>query len=1171
MAFQLILGGSGSGKSHCLYTWVIQQARRYPGKRYLVIVPEQFTMQTQRELVRLHPDGGILNIDVLSFERLAYRVFEETGADQRTVLTETGKNLLLRRVAAQEQEKLKVMKSRLNRPGYLSEIKSILSELTQYEISAEDLEEMIALSGQKPQLQYKLQDILVLYQGFLEFRKDRFITAEEVLDVFCQAADASELLKNSVLAFDGFTGFTPVQQKALKKLFALSPDIKVTVTLGAGESIAGRFQEHELFYLSKKTIHMLLELAEEAGVTILDPVCLSGVQGRFRPDSEIGFLEAYLFRYGKRAVRKENQGHSISLSVMRNPSSEVRHVAGMISRLTKEQGFRYREIAVITGDLASYGNYVRKIFEEYEIPCFVDQTVQILLNPSVEFIRGIFGILDSGFSYEGVFRFLRCGFAGFTCEETDRLENYVLALGIRGRKRWETEWIEKTERMPQEEPSVCDGYRKRLMETLLPGLEILEKSSGKVEEYAGALYELLVSCQIQEQLKMQEENFRQQGRLDKAREYAQIYGVIIQLLDEAVELLGEETVSRKEFEEILEAGFSEARVGIIPPGIDQVHVGDMERTRLNDIRVLFFLGLNDGWIPAREGRGGIVSELEREFLQESGVELAPTARENSYTQRFYLYLDLTKPSQALYLSYCKSSSDGKAMRPSYLVNVLQRMFPGLEAKDVEETEDPLHQITSLKTGIPYLAESLRALREEEELNGDAEQLMQTRIRAGELLHQYLGQEQWEEQARELAEAAFLVFGEQGLEHRTAEELYGEVLAGSVTRLECFASCAFAHFASYGLSLNEREEYMIRSVDLGNIFHQAMELFSRKLERSEYDWFTVPDPVRDQLMEQAVQEAVEHYGSRVFFDSARNKYMIERIRRILLRSVWALHEQIKAGHFVPSNFEVSFSAVEDLEAVNIALNEQEKLRLKGRIDRIDVCEEEDRVYVKVVDYKSGSTSFDLVALYYGLQLQLVVYLNAALELEERLHPGKAVIPAGIFYYRMKDPLLEGSHEQEPEEINAAILKKLRLDGIVNQDPGVVERLDAAIGKTSLIIPVGKKADGSYTAASSTASGQQLRQLSGFVREKLEKLGKEILEGNIGVRPYRRKKETACTYCAFADLCGFDGKLPGASYRDLQEIPEKVFWERLEQEETEPEKEPGRTEGRDGKSEKEPDKP
>ena len=393
------------------------------------------------------------------------------------------------------------------------------------------------------------------------------------------------------------------------------------------------------------------------------------------------------------------------------------------------------------------------------------------------------------------------------------------------------------------------------------------------------------------------------------------------------------------------------------------------------------------------------------------------------------------------------------------------------------------------------------------------------------------------------EAAFLVLGDSRLEQKTARSLYGEVLENSVTRLEEFASCAFAHFAEYGLQLQEREEYKVRSADIGNIFHRALELFSEKLERSSYSWFDIPDGERDSLLEQSVDETVETYASRVFFGSERTRYMIRRIKRILKRAVWAMHEQIKAGRFVPRNFEVSFTAAENLDAVNIALSETEKMRLRGRIDRVDVCEEENQVYVKVVDYKSVNTSFDLVALYYGLQLQLVVYLNAALEMEKRLHPEKQIIPAGIFYYRLKDPLLEGDHEQTPEEINRELLKKLRLEGLVNQDPAVVERMDACFTKNSSVIPVGRKADGSWSAASSVADTRQMLELSDFVQRKLKTLGQDILEGEIQVKPYKRKKNSACDYCVYADLCGFDRKIPGTAYRQLKDFPEKEIWEKI----------------------------
>ena len=604
-----------------------------------------------------------------------------------------------------------------------------------------------------------------------------------------------------------------------------------------------------------------------------------------------------------------------------------------------------------------------------------------------------------------------------------------------------------------------------------------------------------------------------------------------------MELLGDETVSRREFEEILEAGFSEARVGMIPPGIDQVHLGDMKRTRLGHIRVLFFLGLNDGWVPSREKEGGIITQQEREFLAKEGIELAPTARENSYIQRFYLYLALTRPSGRLYLSFCKNSGEGRAMRPSYLINVIRKMFPQVKVRDQEQL-NPIYRAVSPVTGFSCLAQALRTVREEPGEVSPA---------ALELLRCYLKRPDCREKAKKLLEAAFWVTGEEGLQKQTSRQLYGEILENSVTRLERFAACPFAHFAVYGLKLGEREIYQVRSADLGNIFHRALELFSGKLERSSWSWSDLPDETREEFLDEAVKEAVKDYGQGVFFDSARNKYMIERAKRILGRTVWAVCLQVRAGKFVPAGFEVSFQAAENLRAVNISLGETERMRLKGRIDRIDLCCEEDRVYVKVVDYKSGSTSFDLASLYDGLQLQLVVYLNAAMEMEKRLYPDKEIVPAGIFYCRLQDPLVEADSELTPAEIDHMLLKKMRPDGLVNLDPDVISRLDGRLEKTSLVIPVGVKKDGTCTAASSVAPLWQIEELSRFVSGKLEEFGRQILDGQIQAKPCRKRQETACDYCAFSHLCGFDPAVPGASYREQTRMSREEIWKEIEKEE------------------------
>ncbi len=1200
MPLQFIMGNSGSGKSHFLYEKIIEESRKNPQQNYMVIVPEQFTMQTQKDLVMMHPDKGIMNIDVLSFRRLAHRIFEEVGSDRRTVLTETGKNLMLRRVAILQKDKLQVLGSRMNRPGYVSEVKSVLSELMQYEITDFELQEMLRCVENRPLLRAKLTDIRTLYNAFVEYQRDRFMKPEELLDVLCQMAGKSELLKNSTLAFDGFTGFTPSQLNVLEELLAICPQIWMTVTIDARESFYGEIQEHELFAFSKKMIRSVTEAAKRAakwrmpgeklpkdelpgkmddglgGVQcgsgemdiceadiIQEPIVLGkGGLPRFRPGGELFHLEQNLFRrrrtayHGRTQEMPRNTGKNppdefaeetrsgraklpeseISLHVSVNPAQEVHFAARTICRLVREQGFRYQDIAVITGNMSSYDNYVKKIFPMYEVPAFLDETRHILLNPCLEFIRGALLAAQKDFSYETVFRFLRTGMAGLLPEEIDRLENYVLAAGIRGRGMWAQEWTYLPGRMMPEELLACNEYRERAIRYLLPFAEKMRQKDQALRQYAEALCVLLEDCQVQQQLKNREISLLQEGFREEAREYAQIYSILISLLDEMVDLLGDETVNGQEFAEILDAGFAEARVGIIPPGIDQVQVGDIERSRLAHVKVLFFLGLNDGWVPARGEGGGIVSDMEREILLKTGIELAPSARENSYIQRFYLYQNLTKPGERLYLSWCSSSGDGAAMRPSYLVSVVNRLFPKLQVVQEQEAGSRIEQVTSRKNGLLYLTRGLQEIRE-----GVADPAWM------ELYGMYLQDDVYRSRVQELVQAAFIRGMEGKLSYQVSRELYGDVMTNSVTRLEQFAACAFAHFAAYGLHLSPRDMYGVKAADLGVIFHRAMELFSRKLQRDNIDWREMEREEQNALVEQCVDEVSREYGAGVLHGSAREEYTICRIKRILCRTVWALHQQLRAGSFRPAGFEVTFADAGDLEAVNVRFGDNGRIHLQGRIDRIDTAETEDAVYVKIIDYKSGATKFDPVSLYYGLQLQLVVYLNAALEMERRLHRDKKVIPAGIFYYHLEDPVLEKESDASAEEIQEKLLKKLRPDGVLNGDGEVLRLLDAKISGDSLVIPAGLKRDGTLKAASSAVTTEQFGQLSGFVSKKLEAMAGEISSGKIEAAPFADRTHSACDYCDYSDVCGFDKRIPGMCQKRAPELSKSEVWEKIAAEE------------------------
>ena len=1141
MSLQFIFGNSGSGKSTYLYQKIIEESMQRPDGNFIVIVPEQFTMQTQKDLVMAHPRGGIMNIDVLSFQRLAHRIFEEVGADQRSVLTETGKNLMLRKVAIREQERLKVLGSRMNRPGYVSEVKSVLSELMQYEVSDFELQEMERRTENRPLLNAKLEDLQVLYREFLSYRRDRFLKPEEIYDVLCQVAGESALLKNSVLAFDGFAGFTPSQLRVLEELLVCCPKVYLTVTLDARESAFGKLQEHDLFAPSRRLVQAVSEAARSAArrmggndTMFLPPVVLGKTSlPRFKKGGALFHLEQNLFR-----SRRQSYGgipDEISMHISKNPAAEVHFAARTISYLVREKDLRYRDIAVITGDLSSYNNYVKHIFPQYEIPAFVDETRQILLNPCLEFVRGALEIVQRDYAAEAVFRCLRTGMAGFSADETDELENYVLAAGIRGHRKWKKTWEYRPAQRREDALEKVNAYRERLVERFEPFAEKMRKKGNTLLFYATALYELLRDCEISRQLQERAAQLEADGEMGQAREYSPVYGILIRLLDEMAELLGEETMEVQEFTEILEAGLSEAKVGVIPPGIDQVQVGDIRRTRLAHVKILFFLGLNDGWVPARGNDGGIVSDMERELLKENGMELAPTARENSYIQRFYLYQNLTKPSQQLYLSWCLGSSDGVVMRPSYLVSNIRRLFPKITVCEEKEPGSELWQTTTRKNGMQYFLHGLQEAR-----------MGNVMPKWKELYRSYAQDDEYRERVRKLVQAAFSGGAARQLSFSASKKLYGEVMTNSVTRLEQFAACAFAHFAMYGLRLRERELYGVKPADLGILFHRSLDLFSRRIAVSGRDWTDLTEQEETILMEQCVDEVSEKYGADALHSDARSAYTINRLKRILCRSAWVLHEQLAAGSFRPSGFEVSFADAGNLETVNVSLGGHGRMHLQGRIDRIDTAQTEDAVYVKVVDYKSGMAEFDPVSFYYGLQLQLVVYLNAALEMEQRLHPERVAVPAGIFYYRMQDPVLEKEAGVDEAAMRERLLKKLRPDGIINEDDEVLELLDHGFSGDSLVIPAGRKKDGSLKAASKTVTPEQFQTLSRFARRKLTQLGERMLGGEVAPDPYEADGRTPCDYCDYADVCGFDRKIPGSCPHRLEPLGKDEVWIRMEQE-------------------------
>ncbi len=1146
MGLQFILGNAGGGKTWYIEHQAAAMASKDMKRQIFVVVPEQFTMQTQRNLVALSERHGLWNIEVQSFPRLAFRVFGETGAGMAPVIDDLGKTMILKKVLMGLQDQLTYFGRNIHKKGYVAEIKSFLSELMQYDIASDGLEQMKESAKSHPVLRQKLQDVEVAYAAFLDYLQDNYITSEEILTVFADVAERSNILKDSILYLDGFTGFTPVQYKLLRKLLRVCGQVNVTVTLDKREQVWKMDKKYKLFYLSQKTIYHLTEIAREEHCDIAEPIWTGTVkeETRFADNIELGYLERNLFRYPVRPYKEEVQ--NITVHCLRQPEDEVHFMIEEIMALREQESFRYRDVAIVTGNMDIYGTLIKGEMERKGMPCFIDQKKSILANPVVDTISSMLDVLRKDFDYESTIKLLKSGFIQRTGCPTNGikewenavqlLDNFLLASGVRGHKNWEKEWDtgyvfrRKAEDIATEASETINWLRQETWDRLSDFYGRIARGKHRVREYAETICDFMEQEQIYLQIQKRIERFREEGNFEAVKEYEQIYDVIIEVLDRLVALLGDEEMPLAEFIEILNTGFDEARIGLIPPGVDQIMVGDLSRTRLYGIKYLFLLGVNDGNIPMTGDGGGILSDAEREFLTGESYALAPTAREKIYTEQFYLYLCLTKPSQRLYLTYSATANDGTALQPAYLIDRVQNIFPKLQIQNVAESRGRLRDILRDDYGRGYLIRGLRMgwqdnaawnelyrqyrLQEQELVCAPKDGQKKTLNHRGEL--------------DRLIDAALYIAPESKISKEAATALYHEVITGSVSQFEKFSACPFAYYMQYGLQLEERMEHEVQFFDIGNIVHEALERYTKTLLDRHIGWADVDEEQQHILANQCLNHTVEEYKNGLLYDTERDASLVERLRRIMLRTVWAITEQMKLGQFDTVDSEVSFRM------------DKEKQTYIGRVDRIDTMETEENIYVKIVDYKTGKKDLSLSDLYYGLQLQLMVYLRAAVDKQTR-RSKKMVIPAGVLYYHIEDPFV--TSRLDFEEKRTYLLNELLMRGLVNEEDPVLPSLDAtlageegtlAASAKSLVVPVGTKKDGMLKKNAATITTENFKELIDFTERKLQEIGVQIGAGETSVYPYQKAdsmKSCACDYCNYHGICGFDAKLAGNSYRKI----------------------------------------
>lgn len=1149
MSLSIVVGSSGSGKSTTLYSRIIKESMAHKDKNFLIIVPEQYTMSTQKLLVSMHPNKCIMNIDVLSFNRLAYRVFEELGAGINAVLDDTGKSLVIRRIIDNHLNELKILRQNITKISYITQVKSLISEMTQYNITAEGLKEMINTPAMSESFRRKASDLLVLYEAFLDFIDGKYVTTESILSTLNEILDDSEIVNGSTVVLDGFTGFTPIQYQLVEHMLKICDEVAVTITADSEEAILTKQEDDALFEMSSEFALKLNKLALNVNTEINPIDFIQAKDGWLSTNPVLTHLEKNIFRNNvAKYEEKESASDSIKLVSLRSMRDELRYVAIQINKLVR-QGMHYKDIAVVAPNLDSYRYLVSGIWDEYNIPYFIDAKTEILFHPMSEAIAALFDIFERDFRREDVFRFLRTGLTDLTSDEIDYLENYLISTGIRGKKKYFHPFAIRSNSFKADEDLIkVNEIREKFIGPFMEFDKKLEKKS-TVRAIAVALFNFVTSFDFEGKINARGKLYEDKDNPVKAKEYSQIYPVIMDILDKLVGILGDEAMALEEFKDIYEAGLSAASIGVIPPTADSVILGDIERTRLSNIKVLFCIGASDDAIPKKVENGGILSQLEREQLLSLGFELAPSDRQKAFRQRFYLYLMLTKPNQILYITMPRVDGDGKAVNPSYLVDLLKKMFASLELEEIEEF-DSKDRILSIKSAMDYLIALLnKAVTFGVESLSDNEETDLTNLIEWAKLTD-------EDNLKLLLNGAFYEHSKESFSNDVMLAVneainMDETISGSVSKFELYNECSYKYFLTYILKLNEREEFALSSIDMGNFCHEAIERYSSSLKNDGKTFKSVTEEEREKYIEVAISTTFEQMGKVATLEDPTQKYIVESLKDTLRRTVEIITTQVSRGQFEPELFEeIIKTEIKDKDSGELLAN------LKGKVDRIDLTDADDRA-VRIIDYKSSGHKLDLSECYHGLSMQLPIYMGVVLDKLKEKYPNSTVHPSAMLYYEMANKFLEVKAAENATEEER--LKLSRMEGLLSSDPEDLAANDLSVGlepgqtKKSSIVPYGIKADGEPSDRDTNAVEKgAMHTVIDYAMLQAAETAKHIIAGDFEPSPARLGSHIdACRYCNYKSVCHFNENEAGYTVRSFEKAKNnsevvELMKEKLEEE-------------------------
>ncbi|WP_064092203.1 helicase-exonuclease AddAB subunit AddB [Rossellomorea aquimaris] len=1139
MAVRFILGRSGTGKTYRILNEMKQSLLEQPnGNPIIYIVPDQMSFISEYELVNTPGLNGMIRGQVFSFTRLAWKILQETGGMSRYHLSTVGLNMMIRKIIDENKENLHIFTKASDKPGFIDHVEAMLTEFKRYCVKPEEIQEHIETSEGTKVLHDKLHDLELIYTKFEEKLFGKYIDSEDYFQLLADNVKNSELLKDAEIYIDGFHSFTPQEYLIIDQLIQHSHRVSIALTTNSEHQL-GAMNELSLFRMTNETYHTLQDICYGAGKRVEEEILVKPI--RYKNEAML-HIERH---FEDRPTVPLHETEDIVFIEAANRRAEVEGVAREIRKLARDKGYRYKDIAVLVRNSQDYRDKVETVFQDHDIPFFLDQKRTMLNHPLIELIRSTLEIMNSNWRYEPVFRAVKTDLLfpyqknpTELREQMDRLENYVLAYGIKGdrwtrKDRWKyrrfrgLEGVDapQTDREKQLEHEINELRLFISAPIIRLGKRLKKQSTGR--EFCETIYLYLEELDIPAKLERLRIEAEERGDLVAAREHDQAWSAVMDLLDQFVEMLGDEKTTMKKFSAILDAGIESMKFSLVPPAIDQVIIADLEKSRLGDIKAAFIIGVNDGVLPAKMNEDGVLSDEDREVLLNKGFQIAPSNRTKLLDEEFIAYKAFTTPSEKLFVSYPIANEEGKALLPSSFIKRLNEMFPGAtkqllinEPSELSE-EEQLHYVSHPNVTISHLTSQLQLKKRNYPIFDFW----------WDVYNFYASSHEWKWHSQHILSSLSYQNKAKQLTEEASKDLYGDHILASVSRMELFHSCPFSHFASHGLKLRERDFFKLEAPDIGDMFHSALKWISEEVERHGLTWAALTKAQCLQLAKEAVLMLAPKLQHQILLSSNRHYYIAQKLEQIISRASLILSEHAKASGFIPVGVELGFGPNATLPPFQFQLRNGTKMELQGRIDRVDKAEDPNGVYLRIVDYKSSARDLDMTEVYYGLALQMLTYLDIVLT-NSKQFVGKEAKPAGVLYFHVHNPMINSKKILTLDQIEKEIFKSFKMKGLVLGESDIIRLMDQTLDTgSSEIVSAGIKKDGTLSSRSKAASGEEFHYMRKHVRRLYESSGNRIISGETDISPYKLKDKTPCQFCSFRSVCQFDQSLDENEYRVL----------------------------------------